>query len=337
MSSSCKKKTRLRAAHRAGKRGSGVYDPPPYERLHPHGDAAITHLLNSTPEQIARYDVAEMNLICAYGLPGTKGMSIPDMLRLLDVWARRVGLFTHQHWTMFTSGRSGAHSAAEFRMLTLFHIICREFGVRYNPERIVDPDDFSDAADSFLHGILLPRRMGTCASLPVLLVAIGRRLGYPLTLVESPGHRFCRWETSHERFNIEFHPEGLNVHDDDHYRRWPQPWPAALVDLEQRGPTYLVSLTPAQELSVFACSRALFLIDIPARRFEALETMRVACRLWKNHRNDAWLKHITRRACRGNYDIPPAIAETRTGSVLGEQVITYGLPTPEAPARPPAY
>ncbi|MFW6154292.1 MAG: transglutaminase family protein [Planctomycetota bacterium] len=337
MSGSGKKKARLRAARRAGARGGGVYDPPTYEHLHQHGDRAITHLLNSTPEQIARYDVAEMNLVCAYGLPGTKGMDVADMLHLLDVWARRVGTFTHQHWRLYTSGRSGARSAAQFRLVTMFHVITREFGVRYNPERLADPDDFSDAADSFLHGILSRRRMGTCASLPVLFVALGRRLGYPLTLVESPGHLFFRWESPRERFNAEFHDKGLNVQDDDHYRRWPWPWPAELIRREARDPTYLVSLTPTQTLSNFALNRALFLIDIPTRRFEALETMRAACRLWKNHRHDAWLKDVARRACRGTYDIPPAIAETRTGSLLGERVVTYGLPTPEAPARPPAY
>ena len=330
-----KKTARLRAAHRGGGRrayDAGICEPPVYEHLHPHGDSAIAHLLNSSPERIARYDVAEMNLICAYGLPGTRDMDMMGMLHLLNVWAQRVDAFTHQHWDRFTSGRSSTHSAAEFRLVALFHVVTQEFGVRYNPERLADPDDFSDPADSFVHGILSRRRMGTCASLPVLFVAIGRRLGYPLKLVESPGHLFFRWEAPGRRFNIEFNDVGLNIHDDDHYRQWPEPWHPAMVELEKRNPTYLVSFTPVQELSIFACNRALFLIDIPARRFEALETMRVACRLWPNHRNDHWLKHVTTRACRGDYDIPPAIAETRIGSLLGEKIITFGLRTPEAPA-----
>ncbi|NLF31316.1 MAG: hypothetical protein GX591_10570 [Planctomycetes bacterium] len=328
MSGNGKKKARLCAASRGG---GGEASPPDYEHFHQHGDRAIAHLLNSTPERIARYDVAEMNLICAYGLPGTEGMDIAGMLRLLDLWARRVGAFTREHWGVFTAGRSGARSAAEFRILNMLHVVTREFGVSYNPDRLADPDDFSDAADSFLHGILGPRRLGTCGSLPVLFTALGRRLGWPLKLVESPGHLFFRWDEPRRRFNIEFHDRGLNIHDDDHYRRWPGPWDPRLIELEKRDPTYLVSLAPAQELSIFACNRALFLGDIPHRRWEGVDTMRAACRLWSNHRNDYWLSHLIRGACRGNYGDGPAFTETRVGSLLGEHIVDHGTSPSPAP------
>jgi hypothetical protein len=44
----------------------------------------------------------------------------------------------------------------------------------------------------------------------VLYVAIGRRLGYPLKLVECKGHLFVRWEDAKERFNIEGTSRGLH-------------------------------------------------------------------------------------------------------------------------------
>ncbi len=54
-------------------------------------------------------------------------------------------------------------------------------------------------------GIRLTRHM------PVLYVAIGRRLGYPLELVTTKGHVFACWEDSNDRFNIEGTNEGLNL------------------------------------------------------------------------------------------------------------------------------
>jgi hypothetical protein len=46
----------------------------------------------------------------------------------------------------------------------------------------------------FLHG-LTQGRGGTCLSMPVAYVAVGRRLGYPLKLVTAKGHLFARWES----------------------------------------------------------------------------------------------------------------------------------------------
>jgi hypothetical protein len=46
------------------------------------------------------------------------------------------------------------------------------------------------------------RRMGTCSSMPVLYVTLGRRLGYPVKLVTAKAHLFVRWEQTGERFNL---------------------------------------------------------------------------------------------------------------------------------------
>ena len=67
---------------------ANVFSPPVYKHLHQHGPQAITHLLNSRPEDIPHFDLAEMNLICAFGLPGTEDMDIAAMLQLLGVWAQ---------------------------------------------------------------------------------------------------------------------------------------------------------------------------------------------------------------------------------------------------------
>jgi hypothetical protein len=58
---------------------------------------------------------------------------------------------------------------------------------------------FADPSKVFLHGLLGPERVGTCSSLPVLYVAVGRQLGYPLKLVTAKGHLFVRWEGAESR------------------------------------------------------------------------------------------------------------------------------------------
>ena len=79
----------------------------------------------------------------------------------------------------------------------------------------------ADSRDLFLHGLLrpalnpqpstlnLPR--GTCSSMPVLYIAIGRRLGYPLKIVTTKAHLFIRWESAAERFDLEGTGRGMSI------------------------------------------------------------------------------------------------------------------------------
>ena len=138
---------------------------------------------------------------------------------------------------------SGFDLRAEFIIQTLQE----DCGVRYNPERIYSPN-FADSRDSFIHGMLDPTCGGTCASMPVLYVAVGRRLGYPMKLVSAREHLFCRWVSPTETFNIEGSGNGgWDSHPDEYYKTWPKPITQSQID---RG-EYLKSMTPTEELASF--------------------------------------------------------------------------------------
>jgi len=63
----------------------------------------------------------------------------------------------------------------------------------YNKQRVRDVD-FKNSRDLFLHGMVGSDNGGTCVSMPVLYVAVGRRLGYPMRLVLAKAHVFARWD-----------------------------------------------------------------------------------------------------------------------------------------------
>ncbi len=138
-------------------------------------------------------------------------------------------------------------------------------GVRdptFQDPKCIDPD-FRDSRDLFIHGII-DGPGGTCASMPVLYVAVGRRLGYPLKLVETRGHLFIRWDDPSgcvfglpEVFNIDGAGYGMASHPDDFYRTWPDPWTKA--DIE--GGWYLKSLSREEELAAFLVTRGECLFD----------------------------------------------------------------------------
>jgi regulator of sirC expression with transglutaminase-like and TPR domain len=145
-------------------------------------------------------------------------------------------------------------------MLMMAVVLTEDFGVRYNPAKAMNAaqaytgdEFFADSRDVFLHGLTGERRLGTCSSLPVLHVAVGQRLGYPLKLVATKGHLFLRWEDERDRFKVEFTGQGVNRFQDDYYRRWP----VAVTDAEVRSEGYLKSMAPAEELAAFLSIRGL--------------------------------------------------------------------------------
>jgi hypothetical protein len=237
-------------------------------------------------------DIALMNLLCAHGLANDEALDIQGSLTLLDEWASRVRSETQRHFYQFQkTPREFEHSEGYFRMLMMAVVLHEDFQVRYNPERIANLGQaamsdgfFADSRDVFLHGLLSPRRMGTCSSMPVLYAALGRRLGYPLKLVTTKGHLFVRWEGSAERFNVDATGQGMNRYHDDHYRTWP--FPLSDAEISEQG--YLKSLTAAEELAVFLSIRAQCLME-SGRDAEAVASLEHAVRLRPAVRDQALL------------------------------------------------
>jgi tetratricopeptide (TPR) repeat protein len=210
------------------------------------------------PVRLSQVDVAVANLLCAQGLPGCDAAAAADHLPQLDDWADHVRVETQRNLHRFKSSPA-AHNNSEafFRIGMLVTVLQQDYGVRYNPAKIEMPERpspnsvfFADSRDLFLHGLLGKRRLGTCISLPVLYVAVGRRLGYPLKLVTTRSHLFFRWEGM-ETVNFEGAGEGISAFPDDYYMGWPY----RISEAERRAMGYLESLTPARELALFLETR----------------------------------------------------------------------------------
>lgn len=201
-----------------------------------------------------------MDLVCSTGLSGSAGLDIKACLKRLDAMAASVEFETSRHAYRFREHPEAfRNSEGYFKMLFLFTVLQQDYGIHYNPARITDagvfePNSvfFADSRDIFIHGLLDPdRRTGTCASMPVLYLAVGRRLHYPLFLAPTKNHLFIRWEDRRERFNVDGTAVGLSVYDDDRYRQWPLP----VTKQEEDEFGYLRSMTSAEELAAFLTLR----------------------------------------------------------------------------------
>ena len=212
-------------------------------------------------EELGQQDIAEVHLACAVGLPGSEKIDIDSCRFKLDFWTRSVESYTQKMLPQFRRKRHQyENSEAYFRVLCLITVLQRDHGVHYNPDKIPE-DAVFDLEDTFIHGIVR-NGAGTCATLPVLYCAIGRRLGYPLKLVTAYGgptanHLFARWDAAGgERFNVEAAGQGLSCHPDEYYRAGRY---AGQSLAHERAGLFLRSKTPRMELASFVASRAITL------------------------------------------------------------------------------
>ncbi len=250
----------------------------------------LAQVCQSPDDYLGKLDVGTLNLLCAVGLPGAEDLDLAKQLAWLDNAAHQVDLQTRSHFDGFALD-PGAYndSPGNFCCNYLLRTLQELLGVQYNPARVTDSDfqnplcinpDFRDSRDLFIHG-MMGGPGGTCASMPVMYVAIGRRLGFPLKLVEAPGHLFFRWEDPEgrrfnvpEQFNVEGAGHGISFFPDDFYRKWPREW----RPLEKVAGCYLKSLSPAEELAGFLATRGACLED-NGRIPEAIQAFTWAARL----------------------------------------------------------
>jgi hypothetical protein len=215
---------------------------------------AWKNLARLSDAELARRDIAEVNLACAAGLPGAESLDSGDCLRKLNRWAMLVQRQTDRFYRRFLARpEEFNHSRGYFRVLVMVTVLQRDLGAVYNRDTTVLPDEkfFSRPELLFLHGPLNGPN-GTCSSLPPVYIAVGRRLGYPLKLVSSYNHFFARWDDDEgERFNVECAATGLICHPDEYYRDWP----IHLSDDEHRRRGHFQSMTPRRELAEFLANR----------------------------------------------------------------------------------
>jgi hypothetical protein len=222
--------------------------------------ASYAELCAVSTNDLEKCDIALMNLLCAEGLHGAESLNVTDCLATLDRIAASVKFNTTRASYKFRDHPEQFNdSEGYFDMMMLATVIQQDFNIHYNPAHIEMPGQaleadnsfFADSQDVFIHGLARPDGLGTCSSMPIFYVAVGRRLGYPLKLVKAKGHLFARWDDRERSFNIECTSIGFVSHTDEEYRTWP----ASFTPEEETSESYLKSLTPAQELAVFLSIR----------------------------------------------------------------------------------
>ena len=219
--------------------------------------ASVWELIALPDELLAKVDPLVMNLIVASKLPGMADLDIGRYAKLVDEWA-----------ILISRGLAAAEIEAAHNDLAYQYdpdlwraggmavaVAGPHIGISYTAEVL----DAGDPIQTFLPG-LIDTKTGTCANMPVLYLAIAHRLGWPLRVVVSRDHFWCRWDDGSKQFNLEATSttsDGqigsfLSTPDDEYARQLGTPRIAIECGSD------FTSLTPRQLLGVFLQTRAAY-------------------------------------------------------------------------------
>ena len=146
------------------------------QREIPEESLTLEELINLPEDDLAMVDIATMNLAAAEGLPGSEEIDRDAVRNTLDGWANGVAALTlHRAYDFEEDPGEYDHSWAKFCARNLLRTLQLHLGVHYNHGQRTNPS-LAKSPDQFIHGAVRGTA-GTCASLPVLYIAVGRRLG----------------------------------------------------------------------------------------------------------------------------------------------------------------
>jgi hypothetical protein len=208
-------------------------------------------------------------------------------VRLADEWAADI-------WKLIRSKekdfRKDPHSWGNcihlFRLCMVAYYIDEVLGIRYRPDHAADQKAgimsvfYTDPGDLFLNKVM-DERIGTCGNMATLHLALGRRLGWPVTLTMTWSHFLLRFHNGQVTWNVEASSPGrggFNCYSDKDAMEV-----FNIAEADVSSGSDLAFLTPTQVLGCFLALRARH-FNNTGRHAEALRDMERAVARYPNSR-----------------------------------------------------
>jgi regulator of sirC expression with transglutaminase-like and TPR domain len=163
-------------------------------------DAQLEQLANLSEEEI---DLGEVALLLAS--EAYPDLDIPRYVAQLDRLAAEIRRFTDQ---MRSRTRSAAEPDYVIRAMNTY--LYKRLGFHYDREDMYA----TQLKNRYLNGVL-DTKAGSCTTLPLLYLALAKRLDYPVYPVAAPQHLFCRFRLPDGTYqNIEATAGGWSPDED---------------------------------------------------------------------------------------------------------------------------
>ena len=193
-----------------------------------NSDTDVFRLLALEDAELEAADLVRMNLSVARGIPRLANLDIDRYCGIVDDWTEQFLQWLPRVESRFHRTPAGYMNDIRFfraGMLAVF--LGSELGLDYIEEqKHVHAIRYTNPSDLFLNGLIDSRR-GTCGNMSTLHVAIGRRLGWPVSLACLQSHALSRFDDGRLVFNIEASKLGVDSFsggtDEDYIRKFALP------------------------------------------------------------------------------------------------------------------
>jgi hypothetical protein len=246
-------------------------------------NASVWDYLALSSKELERADLIALNLAAARGIRSLHDLDVPRYLDIVDEWtadfARRLPAAESYFWKMGPEKWKNDIRFYRIGMLQLF--LGNVIGIRYSEEEKRSKEvRYTDPSSLFLNG-LIDTKIGTCANMATLHVAISRRMGWPVSLALVNIHQLSRFDDGQVVYNIESSdadPNSFSAGSDEEYiKRFNLSKKAIECGANLR------RLTAREMMGVFIAGRARHYQDIGELHLQDLDCC-LARHLLPNHR-----------------------------------------------------
>jgi hypothetical protein len=234
-------------------------------------------------DDLGSVDPLAMNLVVVKGIPSLADLDIGHYVALADAWAAEIRRCLPEADANFDRQPELWQNDRDFGRLALMcWYVSDVLKTRYREDqkriaRIL----YTNPGDLFLHGVM-DSRQGTCGNMAALHVALGWRMGWPVSLACVGSHFICRFDDGHKTFNI----EATNPGEDGTFSSPPDYHYMQQHNIPQRGVdcgSDLRAVTPRELLGLFVGARARH-FENTERFAEAEQDYLLARHLFPNNR-----------------------------------------------------
>jgi hypothetical protein len=175
-------------------------------------------------EELAGVDPVVMNLVIAKGIPSLADLNIGHYVQLANTWAEEIRQCLPAGETNFHRRPQLWQNDIDFaRLAVMCWYVGEKLRIRYRKDqRKIVRVSYTNPGDLFLNGVM-DDRQGTCGNMALLHVALGWRLGWPVSLACVGAHFICRFDDGQKVFNIEATNPGedgtFSSPQDEYYRQ----------------------------------------------------------------------------------------------------------------------
>jgi hypothetical protein len=172
------------------------------------GKCSVMELLALPDKELDKIDVLEMSIAVAREVKGFEHLDYNYYNQLIDSWTQQFLMWLPTVEQEYYQDPPRWKNDINFaRLGALAQWLDQAAGMHYIPEHITRQKEglgveYKDLRQMLVFG-LIDTKEGTCATMPVLQIIMGRKCGWPVSLICVKHHYMLRYDDGKNRYNLE--------------------------------------------------------------------------------------------------------------------------------------